>query len=99
MATSLKVKKISDNWRRITISTDKWDLADEVVDIIKTEWNEWSVCDDSRMYDSLGERARDHRRYVFVKISEAKKFALDLAEAIMNETDYPSLLDDKYSVC
>ena len=79
-------KKISKNWYREVAKIDKWDIAIEVVDIIRTEHNEWSVCDGEV---EIGEKAADKRRYVFVKLSSAKKFAIALKDAIVNGTSYP----------
>ena len=79
-------RKINKNWYRINTKTDRFCLASEVVDIIRTEHNEWSVCDDEV---EIGSKASDKRRYVFIKLASAKKFADALSIAMINETPYP----------
>jgi hypothetical protein len=96
--TKLVVKKISPKWYRIVIDTDKWDIPETVVDILQTEHKEWSVCYGEKMSYSVGEQSHDTRRWVFVKLNNAKVYALDLAAAIKNDKPYPSILDDKYEL-
>ena len=89
------LRKVNKDWYQIDIEEDKWEIPTLVVAIFRVEGNEWSV--------NFGEpeparRVDDLRRYVFIKLSSAKVFALDFAEAMKNETPYPRLSDDKYSL-
>ena len=91
----MKTRKVNKDWYQIDIEKDKWEIPTLVVAIFRVEGNEWSV--------NFGEpkparRVDDLRRYVFIKLSSAKVFAIDCAEAIKNETPYPRLSDDKYSL-
>jgi hypothetical protein len=94
-ANLLKIRKVNKDWYQIDIEKDKWDIATKVVAIFKTEHNEWSV------NDGEPEHARkigDLRRYVFVKLSSAKIFALDLADAVKHDKPYPRFSDSKYDL-
>ena len=85
-----KVIKKTDNWYRITLTVDKWDLATEVIDIIKTKHGEYSVVEGR---PDVGEQIEDKSRYVYSKISQAKKFALALCDSINNNKPRPEFLD------
>lgn len=93
--SKLKIRKVNKDWYQIDVEKDRWDIPTKVVAIFRVEGNEWSV--------NFGEpkparRVDDLRRYVFIKLSSAKVFALDFAEAMKNETPYPRLSDDKYDL-
>lgn len=85
-----KLRRVNSEWYQIDVTTDKWDLAVDVVAIFRTKWGEWSVCDGQPQFTR---RVDDYNRYVFIKLSSAKAFAKDLAIAIQNETIYPSILN------
>jgi len=91
----LKIRKVNTDWYRIDVEKDKWDIPVNVVDIFRVEGNEWSV---NSGEPEIGRRVTDLRRYVFIKLSSAKVFALDFAEAMKHEKPYPRLSDDKYSL-
>ena len=91
----LKIRKVNTDWYQIDIEKDKWDIATNVVAIFRNKFNEWSVCDGQ---PEPARKIPDYNRYVFIKFGEAKLFALDLAEAIKNETIYPRMSDNKYSL-
>ena len=88
-----KIRKISSDWYRISIETDKFDITTKAVDIIKNKFKEWSVCDGE---PEIGEKVDDLRRYEFASLKIAKIFATDLANAIIHEKPYPRKSDDKY---
>jgi hypothetical protein len=89
------MRKVNRDWYQIDIEKDKWDIPTKVVAIFRVEGNEWSVNDGE---PEVASRVDDLRRYVFIKLSSAKVFAIDIAEAIKNETPYPRLSNDKYSL-
>jgi len=86
---------VNTDWYQIDIKLDKSDFPVDVVAIFRTKHNEWSVCDGQ---PELARRVPDYNRYVFIKLSSAKVFALDFAEAMKHEKPYPRLSDDKYSL-
>ncbi|MFA6199002.1 MAG: hypothetical protein WC679_01185 [Bacteroidales bacterium] len=89
----LKLKKVTTNWYRIPIKIDRWGISTEFVDILRTRFGDWSVCDGE---SEIGLQADDMNRYVFIKLRAAKAFAQDLSLAIQNETPFPRVSDDKY---
>ena len=89
----LKIRKVNDSWYRIVIEKDKWDIDSKVVDIYKTRFNEWSINEGE---PDLGMKVTDKERWVFVKISKAKVFAMDLAQAIKDDKPWPEIINDKY---
>jgi hypothetical protein len=89
------MRKVNKDWYQIDIEKDKWDIPTFVVAIFRVEGNEWSV--------NYGEpkparRVDDLRRFVFIKLSSAKAFAIDLAYAMENQSPFPRFYDDKYHV-
>ena len=93
VTNNLKIRKVNKDWYQIDVERDKWDIPTNVVAIFRTQHNEWSVNDGE---PEPGSRVGDLRRYVFVKLSSAKVFALDLADAIKHEKPYPRFSDSKY---
>jgi hypothetical protein len=91
----LKLVKKSKDWYRITLEMDKWDIDTSVVDIYRTKFGEWSVCEGE---PDLGLKVQDKNRYVFIKFGSAKLFAMDLAKAIKDEKPYPLFSADKYDL-
>ena len=87
------MKKISKNWYQIPVAKDKWGITTYAVAVLRTEHNEWSVCDGEV---EIAGKPADMRRYVFIKLRAAKAFARDMAEAISNEISYPTISDQKY---
>ena len=75
--SDFKIRKISKNWYRIALRKDKCDITVDVVDIIKTRFGEWSVCEGFDL--DCGEQVTDKRRYEFTYLRTAKLFAQDLA--------------------
>ncbi|MDD5149992.1 MAG: hypothetical protein PHC28_05850 [Flavobacterium sp.] len=90
----LKIRKIATTWYRIDIKLDRFDIPVVFVDILKNKFGEWSVCEGE---SDIGDKADDKSRYIFIKLRSAKVFALDLADAIKNETPYPRIFDNKYA--
>ena len=91
---TMKFQKITKDWYRIVIQRDKWDLATSVVDVYRTRFNEWSVNEGE---PDLGLKLGDRENWVFIKFGSAKLFAIDLAQAVKDETSWPSLISGKYS--
>ena len=91
----LKIRKVNKDWYQIDIEKDKWDIATKVVAIFRTEHNEWSVNDGE---PKLASRIDDLRHYVFIKLSSARVFALDLADAVKHQKPYPRFSDSKYDL-
>lgn len=90
-----KLRRVNLDWYQIDLKVDKWDIPVDVVAIFRTKFNEWSVCDGQ---PEVACRVSDYNRYVFIKLSSAKLFAKDLAIAIENETLYPRMYDNKYTL-
>ena len=91
--SKLKIRKVNKDWYQIDVEKDKWDIPTSVVAIFRTQHGEWSVNDGE---PEVASRVHDLHRYVFIKLSSAKLFAQDLADAVKNEKPYPRFSDDKY---
>ena len=92
-ANPLKIRKVNKDWYQIDVEEDKHGIILRAVAIFKTEHNDWSVNDGE---PKPGRKVDDLRRYVFSKLSLAKLFAHDLADAIKNDKPFPKRSNDKY---
>jgi hypothetical protein len=92
-ANLLKIRKVNKDWYQIDVEEDKHGIILRAVAIFKTEHNDWSVNDGE---PKPGHKVDDLRRYVFSKLSLAKLFAHDLADAIKNDKPFPKRSNDKY---
>lgn len=92
-ANPLKIRKVNKDWYQIDVEEDKHGIILRAVAIFKTEHNDWSVNDGEPI---PGRKVDDLRRYVFSKLSLAKLFAHDLADAIKNDKPFPKRSNDKY---
>ena len=95
VTNTLKIRKVNKDWYQIDVERDKWDIPTNVVAIFRTKHNEWSVNDGE---PEPGRRVDDLGRYIFIKLSSAKAFALDLADAVKHEKPYPRFSDSKYDL-
>ena len=89
-----KIIKLSRDVYRIILSVDKWGITTGAVDIVRTQFGEWAVCENTDL--EIGEISYNYRRYEFMKLRTAKEFAKDMAIAIIEEKPYPRKIEDKY---
>jgi hypothetical protein len=90
----LKVRKVNVDWYRISVEKDSLGIDSSVVDIYRTRFNEWSVNEGQpESFKKVG----DKESWVFSKLSTAKKYALDLAQAIKADAPWPKVSSGDYS--
>lgn len=90
----LKVRKVNVDWYRISVEQNSLGIDSSVVDIYRTRFNEWSVNEGQpESFKKVG----DKESWVFSKLSTAKKYALDLAQAIKADEPWPKVSSGDYS--
>jgi hypothetical protein len=90
----LKIRKVNSDWYRISIEKNSLGIDSSVVDIYRTRFNEWSVNEGQpESFKKVG----DKESWVFSKLATAKKYALDLAQAIKDGQPWPRISSGNYS--
>jgi hypothetical protein len=90
----LKIRKVNTDWYRISIEKNSLGIDSSVVDIYRTRFNEWSVNEGQpESFKKVG----DKESWVFAKLGTAKKYALDLAQAIKDDEPWPRISSGNYS--